>query len=220
MEHSRHEYRRDHRLRHRTGRGFWPVVRRPATDHPRSAGATPSSTTPPRRQVPTTTQPFATIVTKDYPPGDERSRLNRPDTFRLNVFAGEGRVHRADGCETAGCRHARYRPECARPDRRASGLRHARVAVRRESGARNRRRRPGVAGAGSHVGAHAVSTAALTGLPRGSSRRSGHGSRSGPVEPVGQRGASSRVRNRSSTWSSASRVGCPGSSMRCSVSTE
>ncbi|MBF8189473.1 hypothetical protein ITP53_27810 [Nonomuraea sp. K274] len=38
--------------------------------------------------VPKTTQPFATIVTKDYP-GDERSRLNRPDTFRLNVFAGK-----------------------------------------------------------------------------------------------------------------------------------
>ncbi|WP_068164425.1 DUF6194 family protein [Rhodococcus phenolicus] len=42
----------------------------------------------PDGQVPTTTQPFATIVTKDYP-GDERSRLNRPDTFRLNVFAGK-----------------------------------------------------------------------------------------------------------------------------------
>lgn len=41
----------------------------------------------PDGEVPTTTQPFATIVTKDYP-GDERSRLNRPDTFRLNLFAG------------------------------------------------------------------------------------------------------------------------------------
>jgi hypothetical protein len=34
------------------------------------------------------TQPFATIVTKDYP-GDEGSRLNRPGTFRLNFFAGK-----------------------------------------------------------------------------------------------------------------------------------
>lgn len=42
----------------------------------------------PDGQVPTTTQPFATIVTKDYP-GDERSQLNRPGTFRLNVFAGK-----------------------------------------------------------------------------------------------------------------------------------
>ncbi|MET7767473.1 DUF6194 family protein [Nocardia sp. NPDC005366] len=34
------------------------------------------------------TQPFATIVTKNYP-DDERSRLDRPDTFRLNLFAGK-----------------------------------------------------------------------------------------------------------------------------------
>ncbi|MFE0024432.1 DUF6194 family protein [Amycolatopsis sp. NPDC059021] len=34
------------------------------------------------------TQPFATIVTKNYP-GDERSRLERPDTFRVNIAAGK-----------------------------------------------------------------------------------------------------------------------------------
>ncbi|MEE2032744.1 DUF6194 family protein [Rhodococcus chondri] len=38
--------------------------------------------------VPTTTQPFATIVTKNYP-GDESSRLDRPDTFRVNIAAGK-----------------------------------------------------------------------------------------------------------------------------------
>ncbi len=37
--------------------------------------------------VPTTTQPFATIVTKNYP-GDEASRLDRPNTFRVNIAAG------------------------------------------------------------------------------------------------------------------------------------
>ncbi|MFE6923153.1 DUF6194 family protein [Nocardia sp. NPDC057663] len=37
--------------------------------------------------VPTTTQPFATIVTKDYP-DDRSSRLDRPGTFRLNIAAG------------------------------------------------------------------------------------------------------------------------------------
>ncbi|ONI86269.1 hypothetical protein ALI22I_26665 [Saccharothrix sp. ALI-22-I] len=42
----------------------------------------------PDGEVPKTGQPFATIVTKDYP-GDELSRLNRPDTFRLNLFAGK-----------------------------------------------------------------------------------------------------------------------------------
>jgi hypothetical protein len=33
-------------------------------------------------------QPFATIVTKDYP-GDEASRLDRPDTFRVNMTPGK-----------------------------------------------------------------------------------------------------------------------------------
>ncbi|MEV0340147.1 DUF6194 family protein [Nocardia sp. NPDC050713] len=34
------------------------------------------------------TQPFATLLTKDYP-GDETSRLSRPGTFRVNFFAGK-----------------------------------------------------------------------------------------------------------------------------------
>lgn len=38
--------------------------------------------------VPTNVQPFATIVTKNYP-GDESSRLDRQDTFRVNVHAGK-----------------------------------------------------------------------------------------------------------------------------------
>ncbi|MEY9996871.1 hypothetical protein ABIE67_008903 [Streptomyces sp. V4I8] len=38
--------------------------------------------------APTTTQPFATIVTKNCP-GDESSRLDRADTFRLNIAAGK-----------------------------------------------------------------------------------------------------------------------------------
>ncbi|KAB2383591.1 DUF6194 family protein [Actinomadura montaniterrae] len=43
----------------------------------------------PDGNVPTTTQPFATIVTKDYP-GDEESRLDRPGAFRVNIAAGKG----------------------------------------------------------------------------------------------------------------------------------
>ncbi|MDI6626312.1 MAG: DUF6194 family protein [Rhodococcus sp. (in: high G+C Gram-positive bacteria)] len=35
-----------------------------------------------------TTQPFATIVTKNYP-GDELSQLNRPGAFRVNIVAGK-----------------------------------------------------------------------------------------------------------------------------------
>ena len=34
------------------------------------------------------TQPFATIVTKNYP-GDETSRLDRPEVFRVNMAAGK-----------------------------------------------------------------------------------------------------------------------------------
>lgn len=41
----------------------------------------------PEGTVPQRTQPFATIVTKDYP-GDERSRLDRPGAFRLNMHPG------------------------------------------------------------------------------------------------------------------------------------
>lgn len=43
--------------------------------------------------MPQATQPFATIVTKNYP-GDETSGLDRPDAFRVNVAAGkESYVH-------------------------------------------------------------------------------------------------------------------------------
>jgi Family of unknown function (DUF6194) len=38
--------------------------------------------------VPQRTQPFATIVTKDYP-GDDKSELDPPEAFRVNVAAGK-----------------------------------------------------------------------------------------------------------------------------------
>lgn len=38
--------------------------------------------------MPKATQPFATIVTKNYP-DDERSRLDRPGSFRVNIAAGK-----------------------------------------------------------------------------------------------------------------------------------
>lgn len=46
--------------------------------------------------MPQATQPFATIVTKDYP-GDEGSRLNRTDAFRVNVAAGRVELVRWTG---------------------------------------------------------------------------------------------------------------------------
>jgi hypothetical protein len=42
------------------------------------------------------TQPFATVVTKDYP-GDESSRLDRPGAFRVNVAAGSEEFRRWAG---------------------------------------------------------------------------------------------------------------------------
>ncbi|MVU78582.1 hypothetical protein GPX89_15160 [Nocardia sp. ET3-3] len=41
----------------------------------------------PDGQIPTRTQPFATIVTKNYP-DDTTSDLDRPDVFRLNINPG------------------------------------------------------------------------------------------------------------------------------------
>lgn len=41
----------------------------------------------PDGSVPAATQPFATIVTKNYP-GEERAGLDRPGAFRVNVAAG------------------------------------------------------------------------------------------------------------------------------------
>lgn len=46
--------------------------------------------------VPAKIQPFATIVTKNYP-GDEASRLDRPDTFRVNIAAGKDAFIRSTG---------------------------------------------------------------------------------------------------------------------------
>jgi Family of unknown function (DUF6194) len=48
--------------------------------------------------VPKAGQPFATIVTKDYP-GDEGSRLSRPGAFRLNIAAGQDAFTRWTGRE-------------------------------------------------------------------------------------------------------------------------
>lgn len=50
----------------------------------------------PDSKVPTTTQPFATIVTKDYP-DDDGSRLDRPGAFRLNISAGRDAFIRFTG---------------------------------------------------------------------------------------------------------------------------
>jgi hypothetical protein len=50
----------------------------------------------PDGQVPQATQPFATVVTKDYP-GDEACRLDREGVFRVNVHAGKAAVDAVAG---------------------------------------------------------------------------------------------------------------------------
>jgi hypothetical protein len=51
--------------------------------------------------VPQRTQPFATIVTKDYP-GDDTSELDPPDAFRVNVAAGKQAFARWTGHSPGG----------------------------------------------------------------------------------------------------------------------
>ena len=46
--------------------------------------------------MPQATQPFATIVTKDYP-DDRESRLDRPGVFRVNLAAGQDEFVRWTG---------------------------------------------------------------------------------------------------------------------------
>ncbi|WP_030856833.1 DUF6194 family protein [Streptomyces sp. NRRL F-2747] len=46
--------------------------------------------------VPTAAQPFATIVTKDYP-GEVSWRLDRPGAFRVNIAAGREEFARRTG---------------------------------------------------------------------------------------------------------------------------
>ncbi len=85
--------------------------------------------------VPSATQPFATIVTKNYP-GDETSRLERPGVFRVNMAAGKeefiahvGRAPRdADPDVDAECSWSR-RAGCGD---RAPRLRFAGVARRQQ----------------------------------------------------------------------------------------
>ena len=63
--------------------------------------------------VPGATQPFATIVTKNYP-GDETSRLDREGVFRVNMAAGKDEFTAHTG---AGPREdVPAGPEAPRPD--------------------------------------------------------------------------------------------------------
>jgi hypothetical protein len=64
--------------------------------------------------APDATQPFATIVTKNYP-GDETSRLERPGVFRVNVAAGKDSFIAHTGRAPRGT-DARVDADAPRPD--------------------------------------------------------------------------------------------------------
>jgi len=57
----------------------------------------------PDGRVPEREQPFATVVTKDYP-GDDGSRLDEPGAFRLNIAAGREEFARRTGHMPGGLR--------------------------------------------------------------------------------------------------------------------
>ncbi|GAA5060684.1 DUF6194 family protein [Nocardia callitridis] len=66
----------------------------------------------PNGSMPEATQPFATIVTKDYP-GDTDCRLDRPDAFRLNVAVGTEEFR---ACLGYGPRESNPTPQPVRDD--------------------------------------------------------------------------------------------------------
>lgn len=68
--------------------GVLPLRPGPGDDSPEIAWGDTFFYYSPDGVVPTKIQPFATIVTKNYP-GDETSRLDRPDAFRVNIAAGK-----------------------------------------------------------------------------------------------------------------------------------
>lgn len=53
------------------------------------------------------TQPFATIVTEDYP-DDDSCHLNRPGAFRLNIAAGAGHTTQSEALDDTVLVHPVY----------------------------------------------------------------------------------------------------------------
>lgn len=71
-----------------SGPGPAQLVNDPCTPHAGWRVPSRSSRGSPDGVTPMAAQPFATVVIKNYP-GDEGSRLDRPDTFRVNISPGK-----------------------------------------------------------------------------------------------------------------------------------
>jgi hypothetical protein len=67
--------------------GTFAVTPEPGDDAPEIAWGDTFLYYAPDGKMPAKAQPFATIVTKNYP-DDEASRLDRPEVFRVNIAAG------------------------------------------------------------------------------------------------------------------------------------
>lgn len=70
--------------------GLLELAPRPGSEHPEVSWGDHFFYFAPDGEVPTNRQPYATIVTKDYP-DDARSRLGAPDRSRLNIHVGRER---------------------------------------------------------------------------------------------------------------------------------
>jgi hypothetical protein len=71
----------------RSFEGVLELAPRPGSEHPRVSWGDHFFYFAPDGQVPTNRQPYATIVTKNYP-DDAESRLDAPDRWRLNIHVG------------------------------------------------------------------------------------------------------------------------------------
>ena len=91
----------------------------------------------PNGDVPERTQPFATIVTKNYP-GDDTSELERPEAFRVNVAAGREAFLHWTGHTPRSSSRERRRPQLLRCADGTSCLRLTGLACGKESGRTNR----------------------------------------------------------------------------------
>lgn len=99
-----------------TLRGFDGVLELapgPGSDSPEIAWGDHFFYYSPDGQVPLREQPYATIVTKDYP-GDTSSDLDPPGRWRLNIHAGRDRFRDLVGSDP---RTAAAEPDTSAPDR-------------------------------------------------------------------------------------------------------
>jgi hypothetical protein len=76
--------------------GVLELAPKPGSEHPELSWGDHFFYYSPTGEVPLNRQPYATIVTKDYP-DDSDSRLSEPERWRVNVHVGSGRAAELTG---------------------------------------------------------------------------------------------------------------------------